>query len=615
MSKAIARAVALSVLAAALALGAGAASAQAGPSDPLFVFSPMPPSSPFDPPIPPPTGYLEGPCGLAVDSGGRLYASDYYHDAVDVFSASGVLASEVLYRGQLSGVDSLDGPCALALDSANNLYVSDFHRRIAKFGPLLSFAPGPVFGEADPTAVAVDPAGDRVYVNERTFLAVYDSSGAAVLDGGVPLKIGLGSLQDGYGLAFSAYPGTAGRLYVADAATDTVKVYDPAVSKADPVATIGGGGDFISLRDSALAVDRASGNLYVADNLQPEDAEEPEAAIYVFGPAGAYLGRLKHNIVDALPPGLAVDNSATPTQGRVYVTSGNTAGASVYAYPPGAQSEEFISAGAFGAGGTLSATEASAAPGAAAVSSRPARSAAKASKVTQKDGLRLSATGRLSPRELPRRGAAPIAVSVGWKLATIDGAAVPELRRLRIEINRQGRFDHLGLPTCPYERIQTASSSRALASCGPALVGQGSFTADIALAGQEPYPTDGRLLVFNGRRHGKPVLFGQIYSARPFATSFVIVFEVQKLARGAYGTALSATLPKALSAWGNLTAIEMRLSRRYSYRGARHSYVSAGCPAPPGFTKAVFPLARTSFDFAGGAKLDSVLTDTCEARG
>jgi DNA-binding beta-propeller fold protein YncE len=611
MSNAIARLVALSAVG--LALGAGAAPAQAGPSDPLFVFSPAPSSPPQIPLVPPPSGYLEGPCGVAVGSGGEFYVSDYYHDAVDVFSPS------LGYLGQLKGVDPVDGPCGLALGAGGSLYVNDFHRRVVKYGPPLSFAPGPVLDEAHPTGVAVDPATNNVYVDDRTYIAVYDAAGAPVIDGGQPLKIGLGSLEDGYGLAISSHPGTAGRLYVADAATGTVKVYDPALDKEDPVATIAGpsGGGFVSLRDSALAVDRVSGNVYVADNLQPQYAEEPDAAIYVFGPSGAYLGRLKHDIVDALPPGLAVDNSATTTQGRVYVTSGNTIGASVYVYPPGAQTNAVIPSAAFGAADPLSVTSsqsATAAVPAALAEPRPKRPSAKMSQITQKGPLRLSATGRLSPRRLPRKETAPIAVAVGWKLATVDGSAVPQLKRLRIEINRHGRFDYAGLPTCPYGRIQTASSSRALAACRSALVGRGSFTADIALEGQEPYATQGGLLVFNGRRHGKPVLFGQIYSSHPFATSFVIVFTVQKLARGAYGTALSASLPKALSAWGNLTGIEMQLSRRYGYRGARHSYISAACPAPNGFGKALFPLARASFGFADGTKLDSTLPGTCEAR-
>jgi DNA-binding beta-propeller fold protein YncE len=662
------------------------AAAPATAGDPLFVFTPVP--EPRQPPKPPPWGYLEGPCGLAVDAAGNFYVADHYHDAVGVFSS----ATKYL-NTQLTPVDPLSGPCGLALDSTGRLYVDSYHRSVARFTPSLyptTFAAPAVFGppttidSAYPTGVAVDPAGDSVYVVARSYVAVYGPSGAPIEVGGEPLRLGAGSLGDGYGVAVSDFPATAGRAYVPDAADDTVKVYDPAVDVVDPVAVIDGqdipGGGFVSLRDSAIAVDRVSGNVYVADNLQPQVAAEPEAAIYVFAPSGTYLGRLKYNVVDAEPPGLAVDNSAGETQGRVYVTSGNTELASVYAYPPGAETDVAmpatlrlaIATGGTGAGFitskaagiaecvttcgaevragaevTLTATpdrgsafagwtgggcrgtgpcivtmdeatslraEFEALPPSPAPSSGLAGSEAQSSEVTQRRALRLSVGGKLSPRRLPRDGVAPIAVSVAWKIATTDSSAVPQLKKLRIEINRRGRFQYAGLPICPYDRIQPASTARALTACRSALVGQGSFEAEVAVAGQEAYVTGGRLLVFNGRRQGKPVLLGQVYSPRPFATSFVIVFAMDQLQRGPYGMALTASLPPALASWGNLTAIDMSLSRRYSFEGKRRSYISAGCPAPEGFPGAVFPLARTTFGFVGGETLASTLTRSCRVR-
>ena len=317
---------------AALAMGPAAAPARADLTDPLFVFTPGPSAAPK-------SGF-EGPCGLAVDSRGNFYVADYQHHAVDVFDPAHVLIA------QITNVGSLNGPCGLALDGAGGVYANYFHDGVAKFTPsvfppesLTSYSPGPVVDDvAHATGVAVDPSSGNVYVDERTYIAGYDSSGVPLLDGdGEPLRIGLGSLGDGYGLAISAFPGAAGRIYVADAADDTVKAYDPAVSLIEPVATIAGpSGGFISLRDAALAVDRVSGEIYVADNLEPKYSDSPEATIDVFAAGGAYEGHLKHNIVDAEPPGIAVDNSALVSQGRVYVTSGNTAGASVYAYLAGA---------------------------------------------------------------------------------------------------------------------------------------------------------------------------------------------------------------------------------------------------------------------------------------
>jgi hypothetical protein len=164
-------------------------------------------------------------------------------------------------------------------------------------------------------------------------------------------------------------------------------------------------------------------------------------------------------------------------------------------------------------------------------------------------------------------------------------------------------------------RIQPASTARALAACHSSLVGKGSFTANIALQGQEPYATTGKLVVFNGLQRKRHVLLGQIYSAYPFPTSFVIVFSVTDKSHGTYGTSLTAKLPRSLSSWGNLTGINMKLSRRFHAAGTRRSYVSAGCPAPKGFPLATFPMARASFSFAGGSRLSSVFTSTCRARG
>jgi hypothetical protein len=234
--------------------------------------------------------------------------------------------------------------------------------------------------------------------------------------------------------------------------------------------------------------------------------------------------------------------------------------------------------------------------------------------ITQKGTLRVSVDGRLQPKKLPREGVAPISVSVGGEISTTDESLPPRLKELRIELNREGVLDASGLPICPYSKIQPGSTSRALSGCRSSLVGEGSFSANITLAGQEPYPTEGRLVVFNGEKGGKPVLYGHIYSARPFATSFVIVFTISKRKTGTYGTVLTAKLPKAMDAWGRLTSLEMTLSRRYRSGGRRHSYLSSGCPLPPGIGLASFSLARTSFVFPGRETMRAVLTSVCRAR-
>jgi hypothetical protein len=234
--------------------------------------------------------------------------------------------------------------------------------------------------------------------------------------------------------------------------------------------------------------------------------------------------------------------------------------------------------------------------------------------VSQSGTLRVSVNGTLSPRALPRKGAAPIAVAVDSRISTTDQTQPPKLRSLQIEINRHGRLDTAGLKTCPYQRIETASSAQALRACRSALVGEGSFEASVSVGSQEPYPAKARLLIFNGTSKGRSVLLGQIFSARPFASSFVIVFRLARRQHGTYGTILTAALPSSLGGWGVVTGVKMRLSRRYRAGGTRHSFLSAGCPAPRGFSRVSFPLARVSFRFSDHVKLTSTLTRSCRAR-
>ena len=270
---------------------------------------------------------------------GRPWVADYYHRSLGIFNSSGEYVSQPLAATEEPEPHTgpLDDPCGLALDSSLTLYANNYHRDVARF-PLsfstfsYSLETGAALpGSEGATGVAVDPATDHVYVDVGDHVAEYDASGAAVQ------QIGAASLGDGYGIAVSGYPGTAGYLYLPDASNDTVKVYDPGTDTDNPIETITGPpGGFSSLRDASVVVDDVSGEVYVLDNTQPSYTEEPRGRIHVFDSAGAYEGHLKYDVIDGSPSGLAVDNSGESTQGRVYVTTGNANQAGIYVYPPGA---------------------------------------------------------------------------------------------------------------------------------------------------------------------------------------------------------------------------------------------------------------------------------------
>lgn len=253
---------------------------------------------------------------------------------------------------------------------------------------------------------------------------------------------------------------------------------------------------------------------------------------------------------------------------------------------------------------------------AAAAASLTLLSAASAPAVTvQSEGLRITALAQIQPYKLPRKTPAPIAVFVAGHLQNAKGGIPPQLQRLRIEVNRHGLLQSKGLPTCPLGRIQPASTERALSQCGEALIGSGQFWANIVLPDQGAYRTQGRLLIFNGREAGRPVILTHIFTSHPFNSSFVIPFAIKKTHKGPYGTELEASLPEALGEWGYLDRIKLTLKRKYSYRGKELSYFNSACPAPGRAKRTSFPLALATFYFDRQKPMAATVNKTCGVKG
>lgn len=233
--------------------------------------------------------------------------------------------------------------------------------------------------------------------------------------------------------------------------------------------------------------------------------------------------------------------------------------------------------------------------------------------IVQRGSLRVAVDGGIAPKKLPRKGAAPVSVQVAGRISTTDGAGVPQLRRIEIGINRHGRIDRRGLPRCPISRIQPSTTGDALKLCRSALVGRGTFSANVILPEQSPFPSRGQVLAFNGAYKGRPAILAHVYGTRPVPTSRIVPF-ILRSRKGTFGTVLAASLPRVASEWGYVTGLSMKLHRTYRHRGKRRSFISAGCPAPSGFPGALFPLVRAKFAFEGAFKLQSVLTRSCGVR-
>lgn len=222
--------------------------------------------------------------------------------------------------------------------------------------------------------------------------------------------------------------------------------------------------------------------------------------------------------------------------------------------------------------------------------------------------------GGITPHSLPRSTPAPVTVKIDTTIGTTDGAdPPPQLRKITIGINREGRIDDHGLPTCRVRRIQPTTIKAARRICGGAIVGSGHVGVRVHLPNQPPFTFTGPMLVFNAERAGgKRRLLAQVYGVKP-PSAFVLTFKILKQ-KGTFGNVVRTTLPKPARKWAYVTHFDMKLRRIYVYRGKRHSFISAACPAPPGFTGGLYQFARGNFGFADGRTVSETLVRDCKVR-
>ena len=231
-----------------------------------------------------------------------------------------------------------------------------------------------------------------------------------------------------------------------------------------------------------------------------------------------------------------------------------------------------------------------------------------------KGNIKINFHGNISPTKLPRKGLAPVSVQMGAKIKTLDGEKPPRLTKLVLDINKNGVIDSKGLPLCPIGKLLNSSSSQAKKLCGDAEVGSGNVTLRIQFPGQGEFASNGPLVAFNGKSKGKPAILAHIDSKGKLNSTEVLTFIVKKTG-GTFGTQLTADVGNIASGNGYISAFDLSLRRRYTLRGEKKSYVSAGCPLPKGINIAGFDFARSSYYFEDGTKISSVLSKNCTAKG
>ena len=223
--------------------------------------------------------------------------------------------------------------------------------------------------------------------------------------------------------------------------------------------------------------------------------------------------------------------------------------------------------------------------------------------------LELTFNGGFSPKALPKKTLAPIALSASGQIKTVDGTHPPALKEFLVETDKNGAVFVKGFPTCKSGQLQAQDTAHAEKICKPAIIGKGTTDVEVEFAESAPIPVHSKLLVVNGgQKGGVTTFYIHAYITVPTPAAIVTTVKIKKIHHGRYGLLATATIPKIAGGAGSVTSFSLTINKKYTYKGKKVSILSAKCP--DGKLQA-HGLAK----FADGTSAAAEIVRTCTGKG
>jgi hypothetical protein len=199
--------------------------------------------------------------------------------------------------------------------------------------------------------------------------------------------------------------------------------------------------------------------------------------------------------------------------------------------------------------------------------------------VVRAGNLILKDSGGITPLKLPRHEQAPITADLHGEISTMDGTHPPAVRHLDVKIDRTIELDATGLPSCTLADVTARATAEAKRACPKAIIGSGDAEVEVEFPESEPFRAKGPIVVFNGgTRAGKTVLLIHTYVAVPAPTAVVSIAKVRHLHGGRFGLEAVVDIPAVAGGAGSATSFDLRLGRRFTFKGEQRSLITASCP-------------------------------------
>jgi hypothetical protein len=226
--------------------------------------------------------------------------------------------------------------------------------------------------------------------------------------------------------------------------------------------------------------------------------------------------------------------------------------------------------------------------------------------VSGPDGNTQSIETVIAPKKLPKISFAPASLKVVTKTASTTnptGVPSPAVEAV-IDFDKGAKLFTKGLPTCDPAQLQSTSTEIAEEKCGKAKIGSGTAEA-LLPTGSKVFTVSQTVTAFNGvPQGGKPTVILHSYGTTPIQTTLVLIGTVTNFNKEGYGPRLDVQIPLIAGGTGALTNFQVTISKKWTYKGKKVSFVSAECDNKKFKTRSVFT-------YLDGQSLEALHTQSC----
>jgi hypothetical protein len=180
----------------------------------------------------------------------------------------------------------------------------------------------------------------------------------------------------------------------------------------------------------------------------------------------------------------------------------------------------------------------------------------------------------VTPKALSKSKYTPIGFIAAGKVRTADGTQPPPIKEVLLDA-KNSSVDVKGYPTCTSGALQARDTKAVEAACKDAIIGKGQTIVSVAFPEQPPIPAKSPLLVFNGGTSGGTTTFYiHAYLTQPITTAIVTTVKIKKSGSGLKSI---TTIPKIAGGSGSVTDFSLKIDKKFTYKGQKHSVLSAKC--------------------------------------